>query len=454
MVEEIGYSVPAEQHVIGVALSWPEKIPHILASVSHSDFSPGYQRWIIAIEELSAEWKPIDAVTWLHRMAGQDAELNAQLRQAAVELADLVPTANNLDVHLTIIQDMTRWRTIRSLASKVLASPPTLDGMSELVEGMVSALRDEHKNDSLDMLGMWQLFETRHDVENPPKYARTGLSKLDGRVRIKENLYGILAGYPSDGKTALAIKFALNFAAQGYRVGFFSFETDHGSLIDRIAVTTTGIRNEVIAANTLTDSHWNTISSVMQKTGSMKIDWIEASGMTVHGIRDRSKARGYDVIFIDYLQLIASSSRGQKRYDAVTEISMSLHNMAQQTGITVIALSQFNRPDRYAGEFPPPPTMSMLRESGQIEQDADFILALYQDTLTDKEITAGCIVPDGRELRMLKVLKNKTGPRNGGFHLLFDGPTQQFTQLMPPRSDEPTYYKTTLTETDERVPFE
>lgn len=448
MVElNTGHDLFAEQSVIGIALAWSEKIPSILNRVNHSDFDAALAPFILAMEEMSAAWKPIDAVTLLAYMAGTDEEENRKRRQTAVELVECVPTSAGLDEYINIIRERTKRRTIQALAMKILNHPPTLDGMPELVEGMVSALRDDHKNDSLDMYGMWNLFSDRHDSDKPAQFARTGLSKLDERVFIKDGLFGILAGYPSDGKTALAIKFALNFAAQEYKVGFFSYETDHASLADRVAVMVTGIRNDIIQKNALGLSDWDDLERATRQTSNLKIDWIQSSGMTAAGIRDRSRARGYDVIFIDYLQLIASSSRNRSRYDAVTEISMSLQQLAKQTGITVIALSQFNRPDRYQGEFPPPPNMSMLRESGQIEQDADFILAVYRDDLTDKERQAGLTVPDGQELRMLKVLKNKTGPRNGGFHLLFDGPRQRFTQLEPPKRKQypETYYQEEIT---------
>ncbi len=437
-----GHDVLTEQCIVGIALTWPEKIPHILSELNHSDFDSSLAPFVLSIEEMAAQWKKIDAVTLLAHMAGADEAANNQRRQAVLEFVDLVPSASSLDEYIGIVKARSKRRALQAAALEIMSAPPTLDGMAEIVERMVATLNDERRNDCLNMAQMWDLFQDVHDQEEPPKYAKTGLSKLDSRVHISGGLLGILAAYPSGGKTALSIKFALNFAAQSYKIGFFSLETDHEKLIDRVACAASGIRNDIIANNGLTRDGWCQMLRIIKQTSAYDIDWIRASGYTVSQIRERTRARKYDIIFVDYVQIVKPplSMRNQNRFSVVTDISIALHELAQQTGATVIALSQLVRPEKTAGALPPPPTMSSLRESGQLEQDADFIIAVYDDTMTDKEKAAGCVVPDGAELRMLKVLKNKTGPKNGGFHVVFDGPTQRFTQLAPPRR-EPEYYQ-------------
>ena len=115
-----------------------------------------------------------------------------------------------------------------------------------------------------------------------------------------------------------------------------------------------------------------------------------------------------DVIFIDYLSLIKSEGKGL--YERVTNISMDLHTMAQQSKITVVALSQLNREGK--GE----PDMTSLRESGQIEQDADVILLLHE---TDRE--------QQNSDRKLIIAKNKEGS-TGYITLSFTGEFQRFCE--------------------------
>ena len=114
----------------------------------------------------------------------------------------------------------------------------------------------------------------------------------------------------------------------------------------------------------------------------------------LQAIRARTLMRKFDVIFIDYVQLI--DAPGQERWDIVTGISMSLHRMAQQLGVTVVGLSQIT-PAQKGGKQAP--TKDDLRESRQLKQDADFILLLYPDT--DEEAPPNT--------RILEIAKNKDG---------------------------------------------
>ena len=107
---------------------------------------------------------------------------------------------------------------------------------------------------------------------------------------------------------------------------------------------------------------------------------------------------------------------------------MALHAMAQTHGITVVALAQLSRPEKKKNGRPDPPSMHDLRESGQIEQDADSILLIYRLNPNDN---GGA--------RVLKVGKNKDGDW-AEFTLDFDGPTQFFSESRyqpKPRKSDP-----------------
>ena len=162
------------------------------------------------------------------------------------------------------------------------------------------------------------------------------------------------------------------------------------------------------------------------------LEVTDASGMTVNEIRAISLSRHYDIVIIDYLQLISSGSRYKgNRTEEVAGISMDLHTFAQSCDKTVIALSQLTRAVKTDKDTAP--KMSSLRESGQLEQDADIIMLLY---LINEE------VPDGD--RRLKVAKNKDGER-GYVTLGFDPKKMSFAQLStrtdaPPPKKEPSRF--------------
>ena len=135
---------------------------------------------------------------------------------------------------------------------------------------------------------------------------------------------------------------------------------------------------------------------------------------TIPAIRARTLARKFEVIFVDYVQLI--DAPGQERWDVVTGISMSLHRMAQQLGVTVVGLSQITPAAKGQKQAP---TKDDLRESRQLKQDADVIMILSPST--DEE--------DPENTRILDVAKNKDG-RCGKVKLRFEPAYMSFTELI------------------------
>lgn len=265
-----------------------------------------------------------------------------------------------------------------------------------------------------------QSFFDRH-TGKPPAYLKWGFDTLDAHLFTEPGDFIAIGGYPSAGKTLLAEQFALNFAKQGKRVGFFSFETGEAKLTDRLMCHAAQIPFDHIKKNNLSDREWRIASNTAQKISELPLDIIPASGMTVTDIQAFSLSKHYDVVFIDYLQLMATDA-SKSRFEAVTAISIGLHTMAQSTGITVIALAQLARADKNKDGRPTPPNMASFRESGQIEQDVDVAMLLYPENLNDN-----------RSNRVLKIGKNKDGER-ASVSLVFDGARQS---MWPEKQDPP-----------------
>ena len=140
---------------------------------------------------------------------------------------------------------------------------------------------------------------------------------------------------------------------------------------------------------------------------ALKLEVVSAAGWTAEQIKSKAVQARADVIFVDYLTLMKAS--GKTPYERATQISMDLHTLAQQMEIAVIALAQLNR----AGKGDP--DMTSLRESGQIEQDADAILLIHWPDQEDST-------------RELIIAKNKEGETGKNF-LRFDGKHQTFSEF-------------------------
>lgn len=191
--------------------------------------------------------------------------------------------------------------------------------------------------------------------------------------------------------------------------------------MDRIMAAQAKIPLAKIKRRELDAQDWDAIRDAGSQLTKRSLDLVRASGMTVADIRAQVLQKKYQVIFVDYLQLV--QAKGTGRYEQVTAISMGLHTLAQDLGVAVIALAQLSRPEKGTGQMKPP-NMTSFRESGQIEQDADVAMLLYPEDPND----------NGSQ-RVLKVSKNKEGGKFA-MDLAFDGQTQRLTPVQKPQHSE------------------
>ena len=243
---------------------------------------------------------------------------------------------------------------------------------------------------------------------------------LDERIFAEPGDMVVLGGYPSDGKTALALQFAFGIG-RNHRVGFFSYESTRDKLFDRTVSRAAMLSYTKIKRNQLTEADYRDLLELRPQLTAPQLTLVDAAGMTVMDIQAYSQAHRYDVVFVDYLQKIAAP-RGarQSDFERVSAISSSLQQFGRITGTTVVALSQLSRPDRDKDGKIRPPTLSDLRSSGQIEQDADVVLFLYREDYGKKDSN-----------RTLQIAKNKEGEALDWVNFRFDGDIQTFTRIAP-----------------------
>ena len=215
------------------------------------------------------------------------------------------------------------------------------------------------------------------------------------------NLF-IIGGRPSAGKTALSLQMACEQARRGFRVCYFSLETDPDTLTarviaNRLAVPLADVKNKSVPQSDLDGlAELHKLPLFIRSASGRGVEWVKAQAQRMQA----------QVVFIDYLQLLRQAG-AKDRYTAVTQLSMDLHELAQTTGILVVALAQLNRNAAHAA-----PSTADLRESGQVEQDADAILLLSSDGEQYKCVLA----------------KNKEG-KIGEIPLTFDKTRQRFLAL-------------------------
>jgi len=410
----------AQVAVLGSILIDPSIAGMVLAESREEDFTGAQYRAIYAaIRDLFVSGEPIDPVTVKHKAGGVDNEL-------ILGIMDVTPTAANVQEYIKIMRERAKLQRLRELGAALINAADTQEAEGHVVKAN-ELLCDRAAVKSVDInQGILRFFERQNAKK---EYLNWGIPQLDDHMYTDTGDFVVIGGRPSAGKTALALNFAWHIA-KTKNVGFFSLETGEEKAYDRLMAHVAKVDFRRIKQHALTEADYKAIASCSGEATTRRFALIEANGMTVHDIQAYALSKRYEVIFVDYLQMIPSS--GHNRTEEVAKISLGLHNLAQRNGIIVVALAQLSRPER-AQEQEKAPTMASLKESGQIEQDADAIMLLYLDNP---------LLPSSD--RKLKIAKNKEGT-TGLLTLAFSGQYQEFTvktdrlpKSAPPDEDEIT----------------
>ena len=387
----------AQQSVIGSMLIDSRCIGEVMERTTAEMFpSQTLRNLYEATRRLWTERRPIDPVTVIH-------EANGPYEDTVAQLLRVTPTAANVLEYCEILRDNLQLFSYQQAATEILYSCQTAEDAEKVWDRLGRELMGARKVRCVSMTEAINRYLDRMNDPAPTDYFSLGIDRLDKLLHIGRGKFVILAADSSAGKTALALQFAYHIADCGKKVGFFSLETDSETLTDRLMAETqvAGIALPRTKAKALSTEDYRKATDAGDHSRGVNLFLID-NCETVDEIRAMTVARGFDVIVVDYLQLIDEA--GEKRWDTVTQISMRLHRMAQSLGVTVIGLSQVTPPDKTGTKHL---TMDDLRESRQLKHDADVILILE-------------LCDEFQNGRSLTIAKNKDGKRNKGMKLNFD----------------------------------
>lgn len=402
----------AERAVIGSMLIDASIVSQALAEVDERDFTSNANRLIFqAARAVFREGGHPDAVT----INGKLGYAPGSPQQAyLLDLMQITPTSASWREYAQLMHEQAAKERILALAAQMLSEAPTLDDLRPLLAEMQGNMTARRGVKVLTMPEMLKDFAERHASGAPTDYVGFGMDVLDHNSFVRRGDVVMIGGYPSDGKTALALTMAYHMA-KTLKVGFFSLETDLSKIEDRIITQGMQIDFDAIKRGRLTDRDWGTFAVGSKDASERDLSVIHASGMTVSDIAAETLTYGYDAIFIDYLQLIEPEGNPRDlRSEQIAKISRALHTFAQSRGVLVVELAQLTRPDRGAWHEP---DMHDLKESGQLEQDADLIVMIYRPDPAQKYSQEKC--------RVIKIAKSKEGRRGKGM-FAFDGRHQSF----------------------------
>lgn len=196
----------------------------------------------------------------------------------------------------------------------------------------------------------------------------------------------LLGGRPSMGKTAVAMSIALNAARAGKKVAIFSLEMNPEALAVRAISEVTSQMGRAVAYTNIRlgqygDPQERVLAEATREVANLPIMFLDRQyqdvGAVLAGTKQAARLMGgVDFLVVDYAQLLRAPN-ARSRYDEITEISRALKGAASTLGIPVLALSQLSR--KVEERDNKRPMMSDLRESGQLEQDADSVMFCYRE---------------------------------------------------------------------------
>lgn len=389
----------AEVALISIVLN-NDKRSYVFESVAEEDFGEELSRGVY--RKLLKYWKEngTSDFTAVTNLMTEDEQ-----KVIVIANAQYYPSID-VEGQVKEFKDDLTLERIKTVASRIALSED-LDEAIKMDSEIQQLSRGVVRSKPLTFREAADLFsgEMYEDVE----YIPTGYQKLDEYAFIDRGDFVVLAGEQSSGKTAFSIGLMLNMAKHGYKCVYFSLETSAMGIFYRAVAVETGIPFARILRRKFDDEMAKKYNDSWDSLKGMPITIVEAAGWTVDRIRAEAIRLGADVVFIDYIGLIKGN--GRSRYETTTEVSIDLHTMAQSTGITIVCLSQQGRGSD--------DSMHSLKDSGQLESDADMVLILSrkdEDRGKDKWLTD------------LTIAKNKKG-RVGKIRMWFWGTVQRFTQM-------------------------
>ncbi|ADC88359.1 AAA family ATPase [Staphylococcus lugdunensis] len=242
--------------------------------------------------------------------------------------------------------------------------------------------------------------------EEPKQQIHTGYKLMDYKIGgLEPTQLVVIAARPSVGKTGFALNMMLNIASQGYKTSFFSLETTGVSVLKRMLSAETGIElTRIKEIKDLEPDELTRLTDAADKFIKLDIDIHDKSNITVHDVRKQAlkNKETQQVIFIDYLQLMQTDSKLDRR-NGIEKISRDLKVIANETGAIIILLSQLSRGVESRNDKRP--MLSDMKEAGGIEADASLAMLLYRDDYYNHDE----VDISGKSIVECNIAKNKDG---------------------------------------------
>jgi replicative DNA helicase len=390
------FSLEAEAGVLGSILLEPDCFPAIMGILPQTEsfFRPEHQKIYTCLIWLFIEKQPIDAIAlrtalknnnWLEEVG--DVEYIGRL-------LDSLPSAANAEYYARIVADKHIYREQVRTAEKIHKLIESTSDTKEIAAQMQSLVMNQAIA-AESGYGRLNVQQTLDNITTPHSGISTGWRDIEYEFCPGDMV--IVAGRPSMGKSAWCTCLAEHVAADGYGVLIISLEMRPDAITARMIC-----RRARVNQRYATDIARPKLEEAAEELKAMPIyiahncDSLPAIAALVHRVK---AMHGLDIVVLDYLQLLRGG-KAENRNEELAQMSRTLKKIAMNEDVVMVIAAQLNRQVEMRTDHKP--RMSDLRDSGAIEQDADYVLMLYRadyyrNSNDDKDGLAELICAKARE---------------------------------------------------------
>lgn len=384
-------AVEVERQVIGAMLVDQDAIASVSGLLSETDFYDVRNGLLFrAITSLAEKNQTVDALTVSESLRASGEYSRAGGEPFLMEIMGSVVTSVGVEDHARIVRDKSLKRKQMKLASWLhgaAASGMAGKDIQDELERMAFALHDQNRAGAVlrpirDVLA--DSFRGIAQVQSGELTGLpTGLRALDRHMGgLQRGDLIVIGGRPGQGKTSLSAQIGINIAKIGVGVAFFECEMKDRAVVDRALFAEAGISQQDFRHGKVPESKFPKLAQASETLKNIPFFINDGAGITPMQIRTQcrkmKREKGLGVIFIDNIQRMKSDSRTTDPRIRAGEVSCALKEIAKEFDVPVVAISHLRRLQNGEGTEP---TLADLQESGNIEQDADIVIALYNESL-------------------------------------------------------------------------
>lgn len=430
-----------EMSVVGAMLQ-DKNAASLCFSLNADDFSdPVMKIAYSAIRILQQNNSPIDIVTVDTQISKSYNGQNPYTKNL-IDAIQNTPTTSNIKYYISAVKEASLRRkliqfskSVFTMASDTITDPNEILSLARNQIKEISAGGGSWMSISDLLQNTYEKLEKRKTGEI--KLIPTGIPVLDRAIGgIEKGEYVIIAARPSVGKSAIGAHIALAAAKKGYKIGIVSREMTSDQYGNRFISNVTMIPGSKLRTANFIDDSFMDIADAIGGLSMLPISFlfsiksIEALRMSVQSLVEENKI---DMLIVDYLQILTTEERTNLDYRRVALISQGLRDITRDFGIPVIALAQLSRPQQKITRTIP--KLYDLRESGDLEQDADTVILMHRcedefdsGILEEDKPSFPALTENGKQYILLIIAKGRQCG-TGKMAVLFDPETMRYEEI-------------------------